>query len=129
MSRYLDDLDSNVINCSIFCPRRGNESSAERQKSAAGHVHVLHEVQHHHPPHSLQPAASLLCSIVSASGAVAAERCVSAVLEHRSALATLAGDLVLLPLSLLGLSTAANTVNKKIVYFRYQLNQDCLNIF
>ena len=67
--------------------------------------------------HSLQPAA-LLCSIVSASGAVAAERCVSAVLEHRSALATLAGDLVLLPLSLLGLSTAANTVNKKIVYFR-----------
>ena len=124
MSRY---LDSNVINCSIFCPRRGNESSAERQKSAAGHVHVMHEVQH--PPHSLQPAASLLCSIVSASGAVAAERCVSAVLEHRSALATLAGDLVLLPLSLLGLSTAANTVNKKIVYFRCQLNQNCLNIF
>ena len=85
--------------------------------------------QHQHPPHSLQPAASLLCSIVSASGAVAAERCVSAVLEHRSALATLAGDLVLLPLSLLGLSTAANTVNKKIVYFRCQLNQNCLNIF
>ena len=79
----------------------------------------------HHTHCSLQ----LLCSIVSASGAVAAERCVSAVLEHRSALATLAGDLVLLPLSLLGLSTAANTVNKKIVYFRCQLNQDCLNIF
>ena len=78
---------------------------------------------------ALQPAASLLCSIVSASGAVAAERCVSAVLEHRSALATLAGDLILLPLSLLGLSTAANTVNKKIVYFRCRLNQDCLNIF
>ena len=77
---------------------------------------------------ALQPAA-LLCSIVSASGAVAAERCVSAVLEHRSALATLAGDLILLPLSLLGLSTAANTVNKKIVYFRCQLNQDCPNIF
>ena len=86
-------------------------------------------MRYQHPPHSLQPAAPLLCSIVSASGAVAAERCVSAVLEHRSALATLAGDLLLLPLSLLGLSTAANTVNKKIVYFRCQLNQDCLNIF
>lgn len=124
MSRY---LDSNVIYCSIFCPRRGNESSAERQKSAARHVHVLHEVPVSR--HFLQPAAPLFCSIVSASGAVAAERCVSAVLEHRPALATLAGDLVLLPLSLLGLSSAANTVNKKIVYFRCQLNQDCLNIF